>query len=186
MGRLFYSMIVSADGYVADPEGHFDDWARPNEEVLKAVNKDTAEVGTFLYGRRMYEMMTVWETDPAVASQSPQSEEFAQHWRSKQKVVYSTTLEDVSTGLTRLERRFDPKKIRLLKRSAVHDVTVDGPTLAAEALRHGLIDELHMVVCPIVIGGGLRMLPDFRINLRLRTAQRFGNGMVQLKYDVDS
>lgn len=186
MGRLLYSMIVSADGFVADSEGRFADWARPNEEALEAINKDTAEVGIFLYGRRMYEVMAVWETDPAVASQSPQSEEFGRHWRSQEKVVYSTTLEDVSTGLTRLERRFDPEQVRLLKEGAKYDLTVDGPTLAAEALRHGLVDELHLLVSPIVIGGGLRMLPNFRINLRLRAERRFGNGMVQLKYEVGS
>ena len=186
MGRLFYSMIVSADGYVADPEGRFDKWARPDEEVLEAVNEDTADVGTFLYGRRMYEMMAVWETDPAVQSQSPQSEVFARHWQSREKVVYSTTLEEVGTRLTRLERGFAPQVVRALKETADHDLTVDGPTLAAEALRHGLVDEVHMLVCPIVIGGGLRMLPDFRLNLRLQTERGFGNGMVQLKYSVGS
>ncbi|MEU3019560.1 dihydrofolate reductase family protein [Nocardiopsis sp. NPDC007018] len=185
MGRLLYSMILSADGYVADSEGRFADWARPDEEVLEAVNEDTADVGTFLYGRRMYEMMAVWETDPAVQSQSPQSEEFARHWQSKEKIVYSTTLEDVDTKLTRLERDFTPKEVRAVKETAGHDLTVDGPSLAAEAFRHGLVDEVHMLVCPIVLGGGLRMLPDVRLNLRLRAERRFGNDMVQLKYTVD-
>lgn len=184
MGRLIYSMIVSADGYVADQYGRFDDWARPDEEVLESINEDTAEVGTFLYGRRMYEMMAVWETDPAVIGQSPESEVWARYWQLKDKIVYSTTLESVHTERTRLERAFDPQKVRELKETSAADLTVDGPTLAAEALRHGLVDEIHMLVCPIVIGGGLRMLPDLRVDLRLRSERAFTGGDVHLKYDV--
>ncbi|MGO1183882.1 MAG: dihydrofolate reductase family protein [Micrococcaceae bacterium] len=184
MARLIYSMIVSIDGFVTDAQGRFDDWARPDEEVLEAINHDDAQVGTLLYGRRMYEMMAVWETDPAVALQSPESEVFARSWQSKEKVVYSTTLDSVSTRSTRLEHRFDPGQVQHLKQSRDHDMTVDGPTLAAEAFRHGLVDELHLLVCPIVIGDGLRMLPTSRIDLTLHNERRFSNGMVQLKYQV--
>lgn len=185
MGHLIYSMIVSADGYVADRGGRFDDWARPDEEALEAINGDMAKVGTYLYGRHMYAMMAVWETDPAVAAQSPQSEEFARQWQTKDKIVYSTTLGSVRTERTRFERRFDAGEVRRLKETAAGDLTVDGPTLAATALRHGVVDELHMLVCPIVLGGGLRYLPDEgRRELRLRGERRFGSGMVQLKYDV--
>lgn len=184
MGRLIYSMITSVDGYVADRDGHFDSWARPDEEELAAINEDMAGVATYLYGRRMYEMMAVWETDPAVAGQSPQSEEFAKDWQAKDKIVYSTTLPDVHTQHTRLERAFDPGAIRELKAASDTDLTVDGPTLAAEALRHGLVDEVHMLVCPISVGGGLALLPDFRVDLRLLSEHRFTSGKVQLKYAV--
>lgn len=183
MGQLIYSMIVSLDGYVADPEGRFE-WAVPDEDVLEAINSMTAQVGTFLYGRRMYQMMAVWETDPAVAAQSPQSEDFARIWQEKDKVVYSTTLDDVTTSRTRLESQFLPEDVRRLKESSSADLTVDGPTLAAHALQHGLVDQLSLLVCPITLGGGLPFLPDIRIGLKLREERRFGNGMVQLNYDV--
>lgn len=185
MGALIYSMIVSLDGYVADEEGNFD-WAVPDEEVLETINRDTAGVSTYLYGRRMYEMMRVWETDPAIAAQSPRSEDFASIWAHADKVVYSTTLPDVDTARTRLERSFDTAEVRRLKADVDGDLTVDGPTLAAHALRHGLVDEVRLLVCPIVIGGGQKMLPEARIKLRLRDLQRFGNGMIQLYYAVEA
>lgn len=184
MGRLVYSMITSLDGYVADAGGRFE-WAVPDEEVLEAINADTEGYGTYLYGRRMYEMMEVWETDPAAAAQSPRSAGFARLWTAAQKVVYSTTLPAVVTERTRLERRFDPEGVRRLKESAGADLTVDGPTLAAHALRAGLVDEVRVLVCPVVLGGGLGFWPDgVRLDLRLRDEQRFANGMVQLGYDV--
>jgi dihydrofolate reductase len=185
MAQLVYSMIVSLDGFVADGSGGFE-WAVPDEEVLDAVNGDIAEVGTFLTGRRMYEMMAVWETDPAVADQSPQSQVFAQLWRERDKVVYSRTLEAVPTSRTRVERQFSPAEVRRLKEHASADLTVDGPTLAAEALRHGLVDRIVPLVCPVVVGSGLRFLPDLRIGLHLENERRFGNGMVRLSYAVDS
>lgn len=186
MGRLIYSMTCSTDGYVADEEGRFDDWARPDEQVLEAINQDMSEVGTYLYGRRMYEMMTVWETDPDIAADSPESEVFAEDWQSKEKVVFSTTLYKVTTTRTRLEREFVPETVRAIKDATDKDLTVVGPTLAADALRHGLVDEVHMVVCPILIGGGLRMFPDTRTPLRLLHEQGFDSGMVQLKYAVEN
>lgn len=166
--------------------GRFDDWARPDEQVLEAINQDMSEVGTYLYGRRMYEMMTVWETDPDIAADSPESEVFAEDWQSKEKVVFSTTLYKVTTTRTRLEREFVPETVRAIKDATDKDLTVVGPTLAADALRHGLVDEVHMVVCPILIGGGLRMFPDTRIPLRLLHEQGFDSGMVQLKYAVEN
>ena len=184
MGTLIYSMIVSVDGYVTDEQGNFD-WAVPDEEVLDAINQDMAKVGTHLYGRRMYEMMRGWETDPAIAAQSPHSEDFAGIWRTADKVVYSTTLPEVDTARTRLERRFDPTEVRRLKADAEGDLTIDGPTIAAEALRHGLVDEVRLLVCPVVVGGGLPVFPQFRAQLGLRDVQRFSNGMVQLYYAVN-
>ncbi|AGF72750.1 dihydrofolate reductase family protein [Corynebacterium halotolerans] len=183
MGRLVYSMITSLDGYVADRNGRFE-WAQPDEEVLAVINEQAAEAGTYLYGRRMYEMMHVWETDPSVAAQSPESAEFARIWRAADKIVYSTTLDEVSTRRTRLERSFDPQAVRELKENSPADLTVDGPTLAAHALRHGLVDQVRPLVCPISIGGGLKFLPEFRIGLRLRGEHAFSVGLVQLHYDV--
>ena len=184
MGKLVYSMNVSLDGYVADREGGFDSWARPDEQVLAAINEETSAVSTYLLGRRMYEMMAAWETDPAVIEQSPQSTQFARIWQSADKVVYSRTLEAVHTSRTRLRSRFDPAEVARIKADAEGDVTIDGPTLAAEAIRHGLVDRIDLLLCPQTVGGGLRFLPDHRLDLALRQEQRFDNGMVQLRYDV--
>ena len=186
MGKLTYSMITSLDGYVADNSGEFASWARPDEEVLAAVNART-RVGTYLYGRRMYETMAVWDSDSfvtRVTAESPSSAEFARLWQAADKVVYSTTLEQVSTQRTELRREFDPARVADLKASAGADLTIDGPTLAAQALRHGLVDEISMLICPIVLGGGLAFLPGQRLNLRLTGEQRFGNGVVHLTYAV--
>ena len=183
MGTLIYSMITSLDGYVADREGNFD-WAVPDEEVLETVNRDTVGVSTFLYGRTMYETMRVWETDPGIAGQSPRSADFARLWTRADKVVYSTTLPEVDTTRTRLERQFDPDEVRELKARAEGDLTVDGPTLAAHALRHRLVDEVRVLLCPVTVGGGRPMFPDSPLDLQLRDLRRFGTGMVQLYYDV--
>lgn len=184
MGKLVYSMIVSLDGYVADREGEFASWARPDEQVLAAINEETSTADTYLLGRRMYEMMAVWETDPEVIEQSPQSTQFAQIWQGADKFVYSRSLETVHTARTQLRSRFDPDEVAQIKADANGDVTVDGPTLAAEAIRHGLVDRIDLLLCPVALGGGLRFLPDHRISLSLRHEQRFDNGMVQLRYDV--
>lgn len=183
MGKLIYSMISSLDGYVADEQGNFD-WAMPDEEVLETVNRDMANVSTYLYGRRMYEMMRVWETDPAVAAQSSRSQEFARIWVQAEKVVFSSTLAEVDTQRTRLERTFDPAQVRQIKAHAPGDLTIDGPTVAARALEHGLVDEVRVLLCPVVVGAGLRLLPPTHLDLRLRDVQKFGNGMVQLYYDL--
>ena len=184
MGKLVYSMITSVDGYVADDDGEFASWARPDEEALAAVNDQTAQVGTYLYGRRMYEMMSVWETDPAVAAQSPESEDFAGLWRAADKVVFSRTLDQVHTDRTRLEPAFDPAAVQALKDTSEQDLTVDGPTLAATALQHGLVDEISMLICPVSLGGGLAFLPRRRLDLHLLDEHRFTSGVVYLRYTV--
>lgn len=186
MGTLVYSMQVSLDGYVADTTGEFASWARPDEQVLTAINDEHSKVSTYLLGRRMYQMMAVWETSPEVIKQSPQSTEFARIWQGADKVVFSRTLEAVDTSRTQLHAQFDPEEVAEIKDNAQGNVTIDGPTVAAQAIRHGLVDRIDMLVCPIALGGGLRFLPDHRLNLDLQHEQRFDNGMVQLRYDVVS
>ncbi|WP_110589281.1 dihydrofolate reductase family protein [Microbacterium suaedae] len=184
MGTLVYSMQVSLDGYVADTTGEFTSWAMPDEQVLAAVNDEYSKVSTYLLGRRMYQMMAVWETNPEVIEQSPQSTEFARIWQRADKVVFSRTLETVATSRTQLRAQFDPEEVAEIKADARGNVTIDGPTVAAQAIRHGLVDRIDMLVCPVVVGGGLRFLPDRRLDLSLQHEQRFDNGMVQLRYDV--
>lgn len=184
MGKLIYSMIVSLDGYVADAEGEFASWAQPDEQVLSAINEEATAASTYLLGRRMYEMMAVWETDPEIIGQSPESTHFAHIWQRADKVVYSRTLESAHTSRTQLRSRFDPEEVAQIKADTEGDLTVDGPTLAAEALRHGLVDRIDALLCPVAVGGGLRFLPDLRLDLALRHEQRFDNGMVQLRYEV--
>lgn len=183
MGRLIYFMITSLDGFVADREGRFD-WGEPDEEVLAAINEETAPVGTYLYGRKIYELMQVWETDPTIAAGSPGSVDFARIWQRAEKVVFSTTLTETVTDRTRLLREFDPAAVRALKEQSAADLTIEGPTLAAQALRHGLVDEIGTIVCPLTVGGGLRFLPDMRLSLELTGQRSFDSGMVQLRYNV--
>jgi dihydrofolate reductase len=182
MAKLIYSAITSLDGYVADEKGNFD-WAAPDEEVHTFVNDLERPVGTYLYGRRMYEVMVAWETEPDVAGQPPAVQDYAEIWRAADKIVYSRTLETVSSARTQIERDFDPEAVRQMKASAGRDVSVGGPDLAAEAIRAGLVDELHLFVTPIVVGGGKRCLPDnVRLELELLDDRRFGNGVVHLHY----
>ena len=182
MARLIYSAIASLDGYIADEDGNFD-WAMPDEEVHAFVNDLERPLGTYLYGRRMYETMVGWETDPALAEQSPLMRDFAEIWQAADKIVYSKTLEAVSTASTRIERDFDPEAVRRMKASAGRDVVVGGAELAAQAFRAGLVDECHLFVAPIVVGGGKRSLPNYvRLKLELLDERRFGNGMVYLHY----
>jgi dihydrofolate reductase len=184
MAKLVYSAITSLDGYIADKDGKFD-WAVPDEEVLAFINDLERPLGTYLYGRRMYELMVVWETDPSAAEQSPRSRDFAKIWKAADKVVYSTTLKEVSTSKTQLERDFDPEAVRQIKASAERDVSVSGPDLAAHAFRAGLVDECHLFVVPIAVGSGKRFLPDdIRVELELLDERRFGNGMVYLHYRI--
>jgi dihydrofolate reductase len=161
MAKLLYSAICSLDGFVADEAGDFG-FAFPDPEVLDVVNADTAEVGTFLHGRRMYELMQGWETDPTWADGDPGSAAFAAHWQRADKVVVSTTLrpDQVVTQRTRLVHSFDPAEVTALVRGAELDVTVDGPTLAAHAFRAGLVDEVRLLLAPAVVGRGLKALPD--------------------------
>jgi dihydrofolate reductase len=182
MAKLIYSAIMSLDGYVADEDGNFD-WAEPDEEVHTFVNDLERPVGTYLYGRRMYEVMAPWETDPTLADQSRVMRDFAELWQAADKIVYSKTLETVSSARTRIERDFDPVAVRQLKASAGRDLTVGGPDLAAQAFKAGLVDECHLFIAPMVVGGGNQALPDHvRLRLELLDERRFGNGMVHLRY----
>lgn len=183
MAKLIYLSIASLDGYIADRDGNFD-WAEPDEEAHTFVNDLERSVGTFLFGRRMYELMTAWET---IDDDRPFMQDFAEIWRSADKVVYSTTIETVSTARTRLERTFDPEAIRRLKASADRDLAVGGPGLAAHAIRAGLVDEWHLIVAPIVVGGGTQCFPDdARVRLELSGERRFDNGMIYLSYRATS
>ena len=182
MAKLIYSAIASLDGFVADEEGKFD-WGEPDEEVHSFINDLERPVRTYLYGRRMYEVMVVWETDPTLAEQSPVTQDFAQMWQAADKIVYSKTLRAVSTARTQMERDFDPEAVRQMKVSAGRDMAVGGPDLAAQAFKAGLVDELHLFVVPIMVGGGKRSLPnDVRVKLELLDERRFSTGMVYLHY----
>ena len=184
MAKLIYSVIESLDGYSADENGTFD-WAEPDEEVHAFVNDLEQPVGTYLYGRRMYEVMKAWETLD-VAGEPPVIRDFAAIWRAADKIVYSRTLEAAPTTRTAIEREFDPVAVRQLKASAGSDITVGGAGLAAEAIRAGLVDEWHLLVAPVIVGGGTSSLPDgVRLRLELLNERRFGNGMVFLRYRTE-
>lgn len=182
MARLIYAAITSLDGYVADDSGSFD-WAAPDEEVHAFVNDLERAVGTNLYGRRMYEVMRFWEDPEDLDDQPPVFQDYAALWQAADKVVYSRTLEMVSTSRTRIERTFDPETVRRMKESARRDISVGGPELAAQALKAGLVDECHLFVTPVVVGGGTACLPGgLRENLELVDVHRFGSGVVHLHY----
>jgi dihydrofolate reductase len=182
MAKLIYVFNVSLDGSIADEDGKFD-WGAPGEEYYSFINDLLRPVGTYLYGRRLYELMQVWETDPAAAAQSPAAREFAQIWQAADKVVYSRTLATASTTRTRIERDFDPEAVRHLKAAAERDLTVGGPTLGAHAITAGLVDEYHLFVWPVVVGGGKHFLPNrARLQLELLDERRFGSGVVYLRY----
>ena len=180
---LVYSVIASLDGYTADAEGKFD-WAEPDEEVFAFVNEVERGIGTYLYGRRMYATMVGWETVP-LDGQSRVARDFAEMWRAADKVVYSTTLTTASSARTRIEPRFDPEAVRALKQRG--DVTVGGPGLAASAIQAGLVDEYHLFVTPVVVGGGTAVFPDgIRAGLDLVDERRFASGVVYLRYRARS
>ena len=182
MAHLIYSAIASLDGYIEDVDGGFD-WAAPDEEVHSFINDLERTAGTYLLGRRMYETMMVWETDADFAADSPLTQDFAQIWQAADKIVYSRSLASVSTRKTQLERNFDPEAIRQLKKTVQHDISIGGPELAAHAFRAGLIDECHLFLVPILVGGGKSALPDnVRMELELLAERRFGNGTVYLRY----
>lgn len=185
MALLTYTAIASLDGYVADVTGGFD-WAEPDEEVHAFVNDLQRPVGTYLYGRRLYEAMSAWETLDLV-DQPEVMTDFAALWRAADKVVYSSSLHDVTTARTRLVRSFDPDAVRLLKETAAQDLSVGGPGLAGEALHAGLVDEIHVLLVPEVVGGGTSFLPQgARLRLALKDQRRFGRGTVYLGYRVRS
>ena len=179
MGRLVYSAIASLDGYIADADGKWD-WSFPSTEVHAFVNDLMRPARTHLYGRRLYEVLVAWETidDPA-----PEMQDYAQLWRAADKVVYSTTLQEVSSARTRIERTFDPDAVRAIKDRG--DCVIGGAALAGEAMRHGLVDEVQLLLSPVIVGGGTRALPDgLRIDLELADQRRFENGAVHLAYTV--
>jgi dihydrofolate reductase len=182
MAQLIYSVIASLDGYVADQEGNFD-WAEPDGEVHTFVNDLERPIGTYLYGRRMYEVMLFWETAHTLADQPAFVRDFADVWQAADKVVYSRTLERPSSARTRLERQFDPQAVLQMKITAERDISVGGPELAAQAIKAGLLDEWQLFIAPVVVGGGTRSLPDdVRLELELLDERRFGSGMVYLHY----
>jgi dihydrofolate reductase len=179
MAKLIYSAIASLDGYVADEHGRWD-WSVPDHEVHAFVNDLQRQVGTHVLGRRMYEVLVAWET---IDDPDPVARDFAQLWRSADKLVYSRTLESVASARTRIERDFDPEAVRALKAAADRDLTIGGPELAGEALRAGLVDEIQLLISPVVVGGGKPALPDgARVDLELLGERRFGNGVVYLDY----
>jgi len=182
MATLIYSASTSLDGYAADEDGKFD-WAVPDEEVHTFVNDLERPIGTYLYGRRMYEVMVGWETAETMSDQRPVMQDFAAIWQAADKVVYSKTLETVSSARTRIERDFDPEAVRQMKARAGPDITVGGPKLAGQAIKAGLVDECHLFLTPILVGGGKPALPDkVRLKLELLDERRFGNGVVHLHY----
>jgi len=184
MASLIYSAIASLDGYVEDKQGEFG-WAAPDEEVFAAVNDLERPIGTHLYGRRMYETMVFWETAPAGAGQPAVTRDFAEIWRVAEKVVYSRTLQAPSSERTRIERDFDPAAVRRLKESAARDITVGGAELGGQAMAAGLVDECHLFLGPILVGGGKRALPDgVHARLELLAERRFANGVVYLRYSM--
>ena len=182
MAKLIYSAITSLDGYVADEDGNFD-WAAPDDEVHAYVNDLERQVGTNLYGRRMYEVMVYWET--ALADLSPAEQDYARIWQAADKIVYSRTLESTSSSRTQVETDFDPEAVRQLKSSAPQDISVGGPHLAGQAIQAGLVDECHLFVNPVVVGGGNSALPsNTRLDLELLDEHRFRNGVVHLHYGI--
>ena len=181
MARLIYSAIASLDGYVADEEGKWD-WSFPDEDVHAHVNELARPLGTWLLGRRMYDVLKVWET---MDDEHPLMRDFAEIWRSSDKVVYSRTLEAPSTARTRVEREFDPEAVRRMKAEAERDLSIAGPELAAQAFRAGLIDELQLYLSPVIVGAGNPALPDgVKASLELLDERRFGNGVIHLRYGV--
>jgi dihydrofolate reductase len=186
MGKLIYAANTSLDGYLEDESGSFD-WSVPDEEVHAFWNAHERQIGTSLYGRRMYETMRVWEDDDWLTGEPAVVREYAQIWRDADKVVYSTTLDTVSTARTRIERQLDPEAVRRLKEASDADLSVGGATLGAEAFRHGLVDECVLLLSPVLVGGGKPALPrGLRVDLQLLDHRRFDNGVVYVRHAVRS
>ena len=184
MAKLIYASNTSLDGWTEDADGGFD-WGVPDDDVFAAIAEVMRSARTYVYGRRMYEVMAVWETDPSLAAASEARGDFAAAWQAADKVVHSTTLDDVPTARTRIERRFDPGAVRALADSAARDVLVGGPTLAAQALAAGIVDECRLWVWPLLLGGRNPALPaDVRADLELLDEHRFAGGVVGLRYRV--
>jgi len=186
VGKLIYAANTSLDGYLEDESGAFD-WSVPDDEVHAFWNEHERRIGTSLYGRRMYETMRVWEEDDWLADEPDVVRDYAQVWRDADKIVYSTTLDAVSTARTTIERRFDPEAVQRLKETSASDLSVGGAALGAEAFRHGLVDECVLLLCPVTVGGGKPALPTgVRVELELLDHRRFGNGVVYVHYAVRS
>jgi dihydrofolate reductase len=184
MGKLIYASNMSLDGWTEDAQGRFE-WAPPNEEVFAFTTELMRSAGTYLYGRRMYETMAVWETDPSLAGTSDLTRTFAAVWQAADKIIYSTTLEAPLTTRTRLERSFDPDAIRTLKASLTGDLLVGGPHLAAQALAAGLVDEVRLLIWPVLLGGrNPALVAESRVDLALLDDHRFANGVIHLRYRV--
>jgi dihydrofolate reductase len=183
VAQLVYSTITSLDGFVADERGDFS-WAAPDEEVHAFVNDTQRRIGTFLCGRRLYEVMAWWDTVP-LAEEPPVIGDYAGNWRVADKIGYSSTLESVPGARTRVERHFDPDAVRAMKASASRDISVGGPELAGQALASGLVDEIEVFAVPMLIGGGTPTYPrDVRLGLELLDEHRFGSGVTYLRYRV--
>lgn len=183
MGRLIYSMITSLDGYTEAAEGDLGWGADDDEEVHTFIGDTFRHVGTYLYGRRMYETMVFWETAHDLPDAPPHVVQYARDWQAAEKVVYSTTLESVSSARTRVERTFDPDAVRRLKEESDHDLTVDGPNLAGQAIQAGLVDEYHLLLTSTVVGGGTRFFPEgVRLDLELVEERSFASGMLYARY----
>lgn len=184
MAKLIYWMHTSLDGYVEDEHGDFA-WTSPDAEVNTYINEVSSSIGTYLYGRKMYESMVYWETDYTLHNPAQFHLDFAKQWQATDKIVYSRTLSEPRSARTRIEREFDPDAVRRLKSSAEYNVTVTGPELAAYALSVGLVDEVQMFVNPVVVGGGKRFFPDgVRLALELVEERTFHNGLVTVRYAV--
>ena len=185
MAKLIYSAITSLDGYIEDSDGAFG-WAAPDEEVHTFVNELERPIGTYLYGRRMYETMAYWDSAPNVDDLAPFAQEYAEIWQRAEKIVYSRTLQSPATAKTRIEAAFEPDAIRKLKATAPADLSVGGAELAAQAIEHVLVDEIHVFLAPVIVGGGKRALPvdGIRSDLELLDERRFDNGMAYLRYGV--
>jgi dihydrofolate reductase len=182
MAKLIYAALTSLDGYVSDEAGNFD-WAVPDEEVHAFVNGLERPIGTYLYGRKMYETMAGWEPPETIPNRTPAMLEFASIWQAADKVVYSKTLDTVRTARTQLEREFEPDVVLQLKARSARDLAVGGPTLAAQAIRAGLVDEYHLFLAPVIVGGGNPFLPaNAHVRLELLDRRGFDNGMVHLRY----
>jgi len=184
MAKMIYSMLLSLDGYTQDAQGDFG-WTMPDEAVHAYINELGASLGTYLYGRKMYETMVYWETAHREPNQPAVILDFARQWQAAEKVVFSRTLAEPRSARTRIERAFDHGLVRRIKADAAHDLSIDGPELAGQAIKAGLVDEIQMIVCPVIVGGGKRFFPDgVRLELALLEERRFENGMVVLRYAV--
>ena len=182
MAKLIYFTPTSLDGYIADETGN-PDWAAPDEEVFAFINDLVRPIGMYLYGRKIYETMAIWETPEVIPGRTPGMLDFARIWQAAGKIVYSKSLKTLPTPKTRLEREFEPQAVRDLKAQLPHDISVAGPNLAAQAIRAGLVDEYHLLVVPMMLGGGKRVLPsNVCVKLDLLDERRVGNGWVYLRY----